>query len=234
MAKVFTIDTEAVIPAMDAVLREQGVGEGYEISATVKGLYERAVELYKQSVRVRGIFESVSKDEFGSLYQGEGHNDESTPVADLFSKAERLALFAVTLGREVSDRISESMAKGNFALGVMLDAAASQGAELAADELEREYEAGQPGKSSPLKVLRYSPGYCGWHVSGQKKLFERLRPGDIGVALNERYLMSPLKSISGVLIAAEKENHYFDMTYACCESCDSFACRDRLAGLDND
>ena len=21
-------------------------------------------------------------------------------------------------------------------------------------------------------VLRYSPGYCGWHVSGQKKLFE--------------------------------------------------------------
>ena len=64
-----------------------------------------------------------------------------------------------------------------------------------------------------IGVLRYSPGYCGWHISGQRRLFAHLRPERIGITLHDSYLMEPLKSVSGVLIAGAKEIHAFADTY---------------------
>jgi cobalamin-dependent methionine synthase I len=85
----------------------------------------------------------------------------------------------------------------------MLDAVASTAAEMAADAVERNYLKRlrvENQEANSTAVLRYSPGYCGWHVSGQKKLFEFLQPAEIGITLLESFLMTPLKSISGVLL----------------------------------
>ncbi|MCP4153380.1 MAG: hypothetical protein GY757_36975 [bacterium] len=79
-----------------------------------------------------------------------------------------------------------------------------------------------------MRVLNYSPGYCGWHISGKGKLFEKLKPGSIGIRLNESYLMSPLKSISGVLTAGEQAIHRFDNNYPFCKQCRTYSCRERL------
>jgi hypothetical protein len=76
-------------------------------------------------------------------------------------------------------------------------------------------------------VLLYSPGYCGWHISGQKKLFEFLRPERIDIRLNERFLMIPLKSISGVLVAGAAEIHHISERYPFCDHCQSPTCRER-------
>ena len=47
---------------------------------------------------------------------------------------------------------------------------------------------------------RYSPGYCGWHVSEQQKLFP-LFPiaAPCGIRLTDSSLMVPIKSVSGVI-----------------------------------
>jgi len=52
---------------------------------------------------------------------------------------------------------------------------------------------------------RFSPGYCGWHVSEQQRLF-RLFPVQepCGVRLTESSLMVPIKSVSGVIGIGEK------------------------------
>ncbi|MFZ5981116.1 MAG: vitamin B12 dependent-methionine synthase activation domain-containing protein [Candidatus Zixiibacteriota bacterium] len=233
MARMMVIETGKSVPDIKTVLEEQGVGQNYVITDVIANIYDKAVELFLKSVRIQGIYEPVTIDTFRGIYEGEGDNDVVTPVAEVFPRAEQLTLFAVTLGKKVSETINALIQNGDYALGVMLDAASSRGAELAADELEKCYKAENPDDFPSLKVLRYSPGYCGWHVSGQKKLFAYLHPDRIGIALNDRCLMEPLKSISGVFIAAEKEKHYFDMTYACCNHCDSYACRERLAGLDD-
>lgn len=47
---------------------------------------------------------------------------------------------------------------------------------------------------------RFSPGYCGWHVSQQQMLFPLFgeeRP--CGVSLTDSSLMVPIKSVSGVI-----------------------------------
>ena len=87
------------------------------------------------------------------------------------------------------------------------------------------------GEDSPAQALRYSPGYCGWHVSGQRALFAALRPAEIGLALRESCLMDPLKSISGVLVSGAPRIHDFVDDYPFCAECAERACRDRIASL---
>jgi hypothetical protein len=77
-------------------------------------------------------------------------------------------------------------------------------------------------------VLSYSPGYCGWDISAQKKLFAYLQPKNIGIRLNDSYLMTPLKSVSGVLIDGKKEIHIFQNNFDFCESCKTHSCRERI------
>ena len=80
-------------------------------------------------------------------------------------------------------------------------------------------------------TVRYSTGYCGWHMSGQKKLFGFLHPEDIGIMLLDSYLMKPLKSISGVIVVGEKEIHRFKDSYPFCSDCKTHSCRKRIKAL---
>jgi len=82
-------------------------------------------------------------------------------------------------------------------------------------------------------VLGYSPGYCGWDLSGQKKLFEHLNPEEIGITLNDSYLMSPLKSVSGVLVHGDKEIHVFESSFTFCSYCKNKTCHDRIENIIN-
>ena len=86
-------------------------------------------------------------------------------------------------------------------------------------------------RGDEARVLPYSPGYCGWHVSGQRALFAYLDAGEIGVTLNASCLMNPLKSVSGVLAAGPPDIHRFAPTYACCAECRNRTCLGRQSLL---
>ena len=58
----------------------------------------------------------------------------------------------------------------------------------------------------------YSPGYCGWPVSDQQQLFELFPPQICGVELNSSSLMSPVKSVSGVIAVGSQVQK---MPYGC-------------------
>jgi hypothetical protein len=83
-------------------------------------------------------------------------------------------------------------------------------------------------------VLPYSPGYCGWHVTGQRRLFDRLEPQRIGVTLNSSCLMQPLKSVSGVLVIGPSSIHEFDNDFDFCALCSTYQCRARIGLLTDD
>ncbi len=116
----------------------------------------------------------------------------------------------------------------------MLDSAASEGTELTSIALESEFRRYLKGteKLKPSSgLLRFSPGYCGWHISAQKYLFDFLRPEEIGLRLRETFLMEPLKSISGVMVAGPKEIFEFDDTFSFCLDCMTHTCRERIQAL---
>jgi hypothetical protein len=113
----------------------------------------------------------------------------------------------------------------------MLDGAASEGAELAAQVLEQEYIRYLVSGDTPIRgmsALQFSPGYCGWHISGQRKLFEFLQPAEIGLELTDSYLMRPLKSVSGVIVVGPREIFDFKDDFDFCDECDTRSCRERV------
>lgn len=219
-----------LLPAPADVFAALGMKTDTEPARKVTELLLRALEMYKTLSEPRNVLEMISKSEFAVIYSGQGLNVPETPLGLIFPRAERLFLFAFTLGAPISREIERLFQNNDFALASMLDTVASLAAEKAGREAEawiaRQNEAGR-SESRVLKVLLYSPGYCGWHISGQKKLFEFLRPERIDILLNERFLMIPLKSISGVLVAGASEIHQISARYPFCAHCKSPTCRER-------
>lgn len=221
-------------PAREAVLRSQGLPEGGGLPARIGALLDEALERYVELAEPRGLVRLVDADEFALVYRGEGRNASDTPLAHIFPKADALALFVCSVGARLSAAIADLFAGNHPAPAHMLDAVASEAADglatAAAADLRLRLRAScalGPGG----RVLPYSPGYCGWHVTGQRALFAALGPEEIGVTLNATCLMQPLKSVSGVLVAGATEIHEFYPAYPCCDACETRHCEDRMASL---
>jgi len=236
MRDAVEIGKDEIIPDQKDALALQGISPGTKVSANILTLFNHAVDIFAKLARPVGIVAEIGRKDFGLVYVGEGRNDTNTPVAEIFQKADHLALFAATVGQALHDKINELFVGKDFALGSMLDSVASVGVEKTADVLQTYFRDGlirKRGGDGNTAVMRYSPGYCGWHVSGQRKLFDYLKPEEIGITLRASYLMEPLKSASGVFIAGSPEIHVFADTYTCCSQCESHSCRERISSIVN-
>jgi hypothetical protein len=223
-----------ISPPRDKVLAQLGIPAGTVLADRIERIIERAGDALAGTVAPVGVLADISGDAFAAVYAGAGRNAVLTPVAAIARNAEHLALFAITLGQPLSAAVAECFAGADFALAYVLDAMASVAADRAAAVAERWYARTlrERGWSTPDgAVLRYSPGYCGWDITGQRRLFDYLKPEHIGITLTDSCLMQPLKSVSGVLIAGPREIHRFPPNYDFCERCEERTCRDRLAAL---
>lgn len=111
----------------------------------------------------------------------------------------RYTFFIATAGTEFEEFQHKLMDDGDMVKVFIADAIGSVIAEKAADRMEEELQR-LLDPSGWRHTNRFSPGYCGWHVSGQQDLF-RLFPEEkpCGVTLTPSSLMTPIKSVSGVI-----------------------------------
>lgn len=214
----FSID--GIIPDREDVLSSQGIARDRKVPQKIAGLYDDALSLFQKDAEPKGIASEISIPEFSEVFYGNGNNAEDTPVQRIFPLANHLALFAFTLGKSISDAIATLFSCKDYALAVMLDSIASASADKAVSFVEQHSD-------ESVKTLLYSPGYCGWHISGQQQLFQKLAPEKIGISLNNQFLMIPLKSISGVLITGKQEIHAVGTDFPFCGQCKTFSCMDR-------
>lgn len=242
MNTTLTFSADEIAPTPEMVCALQGIPATVPVPDRVEALYAGSLEFFRATVDARGLVAPITKDVFENVYEGEGRNESDTPVADVFPHADYLALFAVTLGPRISVEIGNRFRANDLALASMLDSVASAAADRTADVLQNRYKeslkrhmsatlAKSARGTNRFAVLRYSPGYCGWHVSGQSKLFDYLRPERIGLSLRTSFLMEPLKSVSGVLVAGPREIHRFSDVYDFCSRCDTHGCRERIRTL---
>jgi hypothetical protein len=118
-------------------------------------------------------------------------------IGEFLHGADRVAVFLVTAGSEIT-RLSEARCRAGDAFsGWALDAVGSWAAEAAADALLARL---QPHlRADEGLTLRYSPGYCGMDLAEQRKLFQLARAESAGISLLPSLLMEPLKSVSGIV-----------------------------------
>ena len=234
MRRRIDIAAADIIPSTRAILSAQGIPGEVEPDARLCDLAEKAAIRCGQLAEPVGLLAELTTEQFASVYTGEGENEESTPLEQVYRKTDHLSLFAVTIGQDISTEIARLFEAHEYAAASMLDSAASEAAELAAQHVVSFYRAHlqRSGRFPPgSAAMEFSPGYCGWHVSGQRKLFDRLQPGEIGILLSESFLMHPLKSISGVIAVGPKDIFDFDPCYSFCEDCETRSCRERMRAL---
>lgn len=140
--------------------------------------------------------------------------------------ADRYVLFIATAGQEFEQFQYEVKSSGDILQEFLLDSLGSAIAEAVVREVCSKVEnhvlpLGY-GVSHP-----YSPGYCGWHVTQQKFLFSLLPEQPCGVRLSESSLMSPIKSVSGVIAVGER---IVKRKYGCelCGKADCYKNRNKL------
>ena len=129
--------------------------------------------------------------------------------------AEAYAFFICTAGVEY-EAFQERLKKdGDMVRVFIADALGSMIAEKAADQMELSLQE-NIDKLGWQHTNRFSPGYCGWHVSQQQLLFPLFKGETCGVKLTESSLMLPIKSVSGIIGLGPNVRH-LDYTCGLCD-----------------
>ena len=117
--------------------------------------------------------------------------------------SEAFALFICTSGLEFETYQHRLKEQGDMVRVFIADALGSVIAEKCADQMEKVLQE-SIDKLGWKHTNRFSPGYCGWHVSQQQLLFPLFQGHTCGVKLTDSSLMIPIKSVSGIIGLGKK------------------------------
>jgi hypothetical protein len=140
-------------------------------------------------------------------------------ICRYIKESSSIALFLCTAGDDFTRITNQLNEQGDVMEAYILDAIGSLTVEKAMDKIMESLR--QYGKNENLKISnRYSPGYCNWHLSEQKALFDLIGNNSTGVTLNDSCLMSPTKSVSGIIGIGKNLKHH---EYGC-KICTNVTC----------
>lgn len=125
-----------------------------------------------------------------------------TVSSDMLSWAlapcQQAAVFVSSIGDGLESRVAQLMEEGEVLKGAILDAIGSLAADKAASCLHDKVQ--EMANSVGAEITpRYSPGYCDWDITQQRVIFEVIDSTQTGIELSEDCLMTPLKSVSGLI-----------------------------------
>lgn len=112
--------------------------------------------------------------------------------------SEAYAFFICTSGKEYEAYQHRLKDQDDMVRIFIADALGSVIAEKCADVMEACLQE-SIDKLQWHHTNRFSPGYCGWHVSQQQLLFPLFEGNTCGVTLTDSSLMVPIKSVSGII-----------------------------------
>jgi hypothetical protein len=146
-------------------------------------------------------------------------------VNKMLRKSEAYAFFVCTAGPGPERLARTLFEEGQYLDGYIVDIIGSGIVESVANQVQEQIRI--EAASQGLQITnRYSPGYCSWNVNEQQKLFRLIPERCCGITLSDSSLMSPIKSVSGI-VGMGTSVEFRDYT---CEPCPMRNCLFRKAG----
>lgn len=146
------------------------------------------------------IFNGISFHQVEKSLQVEGVSFNIKPIIyRQIRQAEAVALFICTAGPVIGELSHASMKSGDLLKGYVYDVIGSEVIIAAADRMQEQLRLKMAATGSGISN-RFSPGYCGWDVAEQHKLFGFFKDNYCGITLTESALMNPVKSVSGIIV----------------------------------
>jgi hypothetical protein len=166
------------------------------------------------------IYDGVSFDSTDFSMEVEGNKFTiGKIISGQVKKSSGIAFFNCTAGGRIGDMASELIKGSDYLKGYILDIAGSETVEAAADLMQSELKSEMLQHGMGI-TNRFSPGYCGWRLIEQHKLFSLMPANYSGITLNGSALMTPRKSVSGI-IGIGKDLKMLPYT---CSLCDDDKC----------
>lgn len=137
---------------------------------------------------------------------------------------EQAVLFVASIGPALEQRVAQLTDEGCSGRAYILDTIGSEAVEKTVYYIQdqmREVARLDDGETT----LRYSPGYCDWDISQQKTLFKAMDSSPLQVSLSTECLMTPRKSVSGIIGLGWKEKPRLRLSP--CRFCSRQDCKNR-------
>ena len=190
------------------------------INKKVQTARQKLKRLIKPSVHYRIVKPSIMDNDVVQL--DETVEFTSAKLAKTLKNAEKIVCFVGTIGSGVEHEIKRLLGKQKLADAYILDAMASVAVENMIDRFQDLME-NRFDEEDRTVTFRFSPGYCDWPVTQQKKLFNIFDTKEINVELLDSCLMKPRKSVSGVFGITPQESE----SYNPCRDCPTHSCESR-------
>ncbi len=178
-----------------------GYREG-EDRVLVTGLIEEILEESREISEIKAQFTVFDNVELENDSKSIRINNISFHVKNIvfsqLKKSDSVAVFLCTAGEEIGYRSRKAMKERDFLRGYIYDVIGSEMVEAAADIMQADLEKKMCDSGKKI-TNRYSPGYCGWDVDEQHKLFKLVPDNFCGIRLTPSALMDPVKSVSGFI-----------------------------------
>jgi hypothetical protein len=199
--KIFEFDIRDLRPDITRVEKILGYAHGDQEHA-IRPLIEEILTDSENIAGIKAEYRFFKEPEFNNPGKTICINGIILNVGSVIFKqlkdAQSVALFLCTAGKDLSVRSHEALKGGDPLRGYIYDVIGSEITEAAAEKMQNDLEAEL--KPSGMNITnRYSPGYCGWDVSEQHKLFRLFPDNHCGIVLTPSALMDPVKSVSGII-----------------------------------
>jgi len=162
------------------------------------------------------------------IVKGRGLSIRSDKLSNLVSNLndpESITCFAVTLGRNLDDRIRE-IQNHSMTQAFFMDAAGSAIVEIFASQAESRLQT-LLARKNLTATERFSPGYCDWDLCcGQDAIHRFLMPECIGISKYPSGMMIPEKTVTAVMLGARGARFKTP-----CSFCERTGCAHRRCGL---
>ena len=179
------------------VFKEIGYGESLPDNE-VRETISRLLFVLKREVRPRYIclFSEGRIESLSTVHIRDCVLNTGPTISRLLEKSTSFAVFAATAGVEFEEITQEYKKTEDILVHYILDIMGTTIVEKVGDYLESKIEKDFPDIPH---TNRFSPGYCNWHLTEQRKIFGLLGHNPCGITLSEVCLMNPVKSISGII-----------------------------------
>lgn len=135
--------------------------------------------------------------EAGTVHLEGGICFKSPILAKVLEHCDTLILFIATIGSALEEEAARLNEDKRLTRAYVLDRLGSLTAEHVVNAFHENMKHRYAQKGYGV-TLRFSPGYCDWPITEQRKLMRLVDAETIGVTMKASCLMHPRKSVSGV------------------------------------
>lgn len=173
------------------------------LSGCIDDMVSGAIESLETELLIKD--EPVQKIEPGFVLAGKMtvQSKRLSGIASLMTGPVTLHVFALTLGKRMDSFINQKM-NDSVTEAFLADAAGAFIAEYLAEQLEKQIHR-ELGSLHLECTARFSPGYCDWGLAdGQAAVSGFMDLSEIGVSLIPSSVLKPLKTLTGIMLSAER------------------------------